>query len=83
MEYSEALEDKAKAQAECIIELEDRVDGKTFLTNTTDYASNAVSMRASKELTEIQSMVKQLSASVNTQAAKVSTLFTGITELIN
>ena len=42
MEYDTALNEKANTQAKRIIYLEAGVDGKTVLTDTTDYAASIV-----------------------------------------
>ena len=57
MGYSAALEDKDKAQAERIIDLEARVDGKTVLTDTTNYAASAVAIGTNKELNDTKTMM--------------------------
>ena len=78
MGYAEALEEKANAQGERIIELEASVDGQTVLTNTTYYAMSSFSMGARKELIEILAMMKQPADLVTAQAATVATLSTNI-----
>ena len=65
-------------QAEHVIDLKARVDGQTFLANTTDYSASMVSTGAIKELTEILAMMNQLAASVTSQAATVIILPTKI-----
>ena len=54
MEYAAALEEKSNTQAERIIELEASVDGKTVLTETTEYAASAVATGTNKEISEIK-----------------------------
>ena len=54
------------------------MDVQTILANTTDYASSALSTGTNKELKKIQEIMKQLSASVTSQAATVATLSTKI-----
>ena len=48
-----ALEEKANAQVERIIELEASVDGQTILSNTTNYAANMVARDTNRELNKI------------------------------
>ena len=76
MEYSAALEEKANAQAERIIQLNVSVDGQIFLTDTMDYATIGVATGTNKELNKIQATMKQLEASVTAQEATVETLST-------
>ena len=76
MDYAAALEEKSNAQSKRIIDLEASMDGQTVLTNTTDYAAIAVATGNNKELSEIKAMMKQLAASVTSQAETVAKLFT-------
>ena len=76
MEYAAALEEKANKHDERIIELEASVDGQTVLTGTTAYVAIAVATGTNKEMSKIKAMIKQLAASVTSQATKVETLST-------
>ena len=58
MEYAAELEEKANAQAKCIIEIEAIVDGQTVLANTTNYAASAVATGTNRELNNIKAMMK-------------------------
>ena len=60
------------------MELEARVYGQTFLINTTEYTASVVATGTNKELIEIKAMMKQLAASVTSQAATVATLSTNM-----
>ena len=65
MEYTAALEEKAHAQAERIIKIKASVDGHTILTESTNYATSAVTSGGTKkDLKELRMMMKQLTASV-------------------
>ena len=57
MGYAAALEDKENAQAERIIELEARVDGKTVLTDATNYVAGAVAIGINKELNDTKAIM--------------------------
>ena len=75
MEYAAALEEKAHAQAERIIDLKARVDGQTVLIKATDYAASAVTTGGyNKDLKELRETTKQLMASVTAQAATLAAL---------
>ena len=79
MEYAAALEEKANAQVERIIELEASVDDQTVLNKATDFVESAVTTGgANKDLKEIRPMMKQLTASVTAQAATLEALTTKI-----
>ena len=79
MEYDAALEEKANAQAESIIESEASVDGQTVLTEATYFVSSAVSTEgANKELKKIRAMMKRLKASITSQAATLEALSTNM-----
>ena len=74
MEYAATLEEKTSTQAELIVEIEASVYGQTVLTKNADNSASAVSTGASKELTEIRAMMKQLAYLVVAQATTVATL---------
>ena len=57
MEYTASLEYKANAQDERIIDLEARVDGKTVLTDATNYVAGAVAIGTNKELNDTKTMM--------------------------
>ena len=58
MEYAAALEEKANAQVERIIELEASVDDQTVLNKATDFVESAVTTGgANKDLKEIRPMM--------------------------
>ena len=48
MEYDAALEEKANANSERIIDLNTSVDGKPFLSDTADYVESAVATGTNK-----------------------------------
>ena len=75
MEYAAALEERAHAQADHILDLEASVDGQTFFTKTTEYVASAVTAGGNnKDLKELIAMMKQLTASVTVQAAILADL---------
>ena len=77
MEYTVALEEKDSAQAKCMIDIEASVDSQTDFTEATDFTASAVEIGGSnKEIKEIMSMMKQLTASVTAQAATLKYLST-------
>ena len=75
MEYATALEDKTHMQAERILALESSVDGQTVLTKATEYAESAVTVEGNnKDLKDLRTMMKQLTASVTAQEATLAAL---------
>ena len=75
MEYAAALEEKAHAQAKRIIDLEASVDDQTVLTESTNYAASAVTTGGSnKDLKNLRSTMKQLTASFTSQATTLAAL---------
>ena len=75
MEYTAALEERAHAQAERVLELEASVDGQTFLTKATEYTASAVTVGGNnKDLKELITMMNQLTASVTAQAETLAEL---------
>ena len=75
MEYAAALEERAHAQADHILELEASVDGQTFPTKATEYTASAVTVGGNnKDLKEPITMMKQLTASFTAQAATLTAL---------
>ena len=75
MEYAAALQEKAHAQAEHIVEIEASVDGQTVLTESTNYAASAVTTGgANKYLKELGEIMQQLMDSITDQAATLSAL---------
>ena len=70
------MEEKANLQAKHSIYLKASLDGQTVLTKTTDYAAITVSTGTIRELNKIRATMKQLAASVTSQASTVATLYT-------
>ena len=59
MEYAADMEEKAHTQVKGTIKLESSVEGHTFLTNVTDYATSVVTMGgANKDLKNLRVMMK-------------------------
>ena len=54
------------------------MDGQTFLSNTTNYVASAVATGTNKEMSNIKETMKQLAASVTSQAEPVATLSTNM-----
>ena len=64
MEYAAALEEKANAQVERIIELEASVEGQTVLSKATNFAASSVTTGGdNKDLKELHAAMKQLTCS--------------------
>ena len=73
MEYAAALEEKAHAKSERILELEASVDGQTVLTDAIKYVASTVTVGLkNKDL--LITMMKQLTASFTNQAATLAAL---------
>ena len=75
MEYTTALEEKSHTQDYLILALKASVDGQTVLIKATEYAASAVTAGGNnKDLKEMITMMKQLTASVTDQAATLEAL---------